>query len=281
MNKKLIVANWKNHPDTLAEAEGILEFTDNYLGSLDDREFSSPTLRSGSRLLNVGIVFCPPFIFIEEVAKILKMSHFEHQAFLGAQDIAIEDEGALTGEISGPMLEKLGVRYVIIGHSERRWKLGESDEVVNKKLKAALKNELIPIVCIGEKSRDDNFSAGGGPASGWKKFLEEQVLSTFAGLSADEVGKCIIAYEPVWAISTNPNARPDTPSSALESIHIIRDFLIENFKLKIENSPKVLYGGSVNSKNAADFLKEKEINGVLIGGASVNKEEFVKILGCI
>ncbi len=252
--KKLIVANWKNHPDSLAEAEGILDFTDDYLGSVNEKEFS--------------LVFCPPFVFIEDVAKLLQTSHFEHEAFLGAQDVAIEDKTALTGEVSGPMLTKLGVRYAIIGHSERRWKLGESDEVVNKKLKSALRNEFIPIVCIGERVRDENSN----------KFLEDQVANTFKDLTADEVGKCIIAYEPVWAISTNPGARPDNPASALESMKIIRDFLIGNWKLEIENLLKVLYGGSVNSKNAGDFLKEKEINGVLIGGASVNKEEFVKIL---
>lgn len=250
--KKLIVANWKMAPQTLAEAEGILEFTDDYLSSVNEKEFS--------------LVFCPPFIFVEEVAKIMKMSHLEHESFLGAQDIAQEDKAALTGEVSGPMLSKLGVKYVIIGHSERRWKLNESDEVVNHKLRAALRNEFIPIVCIGERTRDGNF----------KMFLEEQVAATFKGLTADEMAKCIIAYEPVWAISSNPGARPDTPSSALESIVVIKKILTTNYKL--QTTPLFLYGGSVNSKNAGDFMKEKDINGVLIGGASVNKEEFVKIL---
>ena len=217
------------------------------------------------------MVFCPPFVFLEEIGKILKMSHLEDISFLGAQDIAAEDRMALTGEVSGPMLQKLGVDYVIIGHSERRWKLGESEEIVNKKLKTALRNELIPIVCIGERSRDGDF----------KKFLRDQIIGTFNGFNRDEIPKCIIAYEPVWAISSNPNARRDTPESALESIKIIRNTLIENWKLKIENLPKALYGGSVNSRNVADFIKEKEINGVLVGGASVNKEEFTKILSSI
>lgn len=274
-NKKLIIANWKNHPDTLAEAESILEFTDNYLETLEDKE-------------EFSLVFCPPFVFIEKVAKMLKMSHLEHEAFLGAQDIAVEDKTPLTGfvegsnkveiafaklgiavEISGQMLSKLGVQYVIIGHSERRWKLGESDEIVNKKLKAVLRNGMMPIVCIGERVRNNGF----------KKFLEEQVTATLKGLTADEIGRCIIAYEPVWAISTNSGAHPDTPSSALESIDIIREVLAITYNLKPNNL--FLYGGSVNSHNAADFLKEKEINGVLVGGASVNKEEFVKILDMV
>ncbi len=259
MDKKLIVANWKNHPDTLAEAEGILEFTNDYLESLSEKkEFS--------------LVFCPPFVFIKEVAKILGASHLEHEAFLGAQDIAIEDGIALAEEIPGPMLVRLGVRYVIIGHSDRRWRLGEPDEIVNKKLKAVLRNDMIPIVCIGERTRDDNF----------KKFLEEQIANTFKELTSDEVGKCIVVYEPVWAISTNPGARPDTPESAIESIKIIKDSLTLNFKLPARPAGGLtfnfLYGGSVNSKNVSPFLKEKEINGVLIGGASLNKQEFVKIL---
>jgi len=133
--KKLIVANWKNHPDSIAKAEGILEFVNDYLGSVGgEREFS--------------LVFCPPFVFIEKVAKILHLSHLEHEAFLGVQDIAIDDKAALTGEISGPMLKNLGVEYVIIGHSERRWKLGESDEIVNKKLKHALYKFSVSITIL-------------------------------------------------------------------------------------------------------------------------------------
>src|SRR3989344_3259021 len=189
MNKKYIVANWKMSPTSLAEAEQILDFVNDHLESRNEKELS--------------LVFCPPFVFLEEVGKILKTSHFEHGASLGAQDIFWEDAGADTGEVSGPMLKKLGVEYVIVGHSERRWKLGESDEVVNKKIKAVLRNEMTPIVCLGEKVRDDNF----------KKFLEEQVNKTFEGLTTDEVERCIIAYEPVWAISTNPGAKPDTPAS--------------------------------------------------------------------
>ena len=263
MDKKLIVANWKMLPESLAEAEEILEFVDDYLGSLPHKN-------------ELSLVFCPPFVFLEEAARILKTSHLEHEAFLGAQDISIEDKAALTGEVSGPMLRKLGVGYVIIGHSERRWKLGESDDTVNKKLKSALRNELTPIVCIGEKTRDDNFSAQGGSASGRNNFLENQIKNTFEGLTPDDISKCIIAYEPVWAISTNPGSHPDTPDSALESIKIIKNILTFNFQLSTFNL--FLYGGSVNPKNVEDFLKKEEINGVLVGGASVNKEEFIKIL---
>jgi len=251
---KFIVANWKMLPESLAQAQEILEFTNESLESMVGKEALS-------------LVFCPPFVFTEEIAKLLKMSHLEDIAFLGAQDVAEEDKAALTGEVSGLMLRRLGVSYVIIGHSERRWKLNEPDTIVHKKLKAALRNELIPIVCIGERTREDNF----------KEFLENQIDKTFEGLTSDEVGRCIIAYEPVWAISTNPGAKPDTPSSALESIRIIAQVLISKFEIR--NSKLLyLYGGSVNSNNVESFLREKEIDGVLVGGASVNKEEFSKIL---
>src|SRR3989344_2856268 len=203
MSKKYIVANWKMNPQTWAGAEQILNSVDEHLDSLNEKEFS--------------LIFCPPFVFTEEVGRILKTSHFEHQALLGAQDIFWEDAGADTGEVSGPMLQKLGVQYVIVGHSERRWKLGESDDIVNKKIKAVLRNEMIPIVCVGEKVKDENF----------KEFLKEQVEKTFSGLIADEVEKCIVAYEPVWAISSNSNALPDTPESAVESIRIIKETLMD------------------------------------------------------
>lgn len=254
MIKKLIVSNWKNHPDSLAEAVEIMNSIDEYLVSINEKDMS--------------LIFCPPFVFVEEVGKILRTSHLVHQSELGAQDISAKDSATLTGEVSGPMLRKLGVRYVIVGHSERRWKLGESDEIVNKKLKAVIRNELIPIVCIGERTRDEKF----------KDFVKEQTLNTFSGLNADEVARCIVAYEPVWAISTTPGARPDTPESALESISVIRDIL--NTKYLILNTP-FLYGGSINSANARDFLKEDGVNGVLVGGASIDKEEFAKVLSVV
>lgn len=259
MTKKYIVANWKMDPQSTAEAGDILAYIDEHLKN-----------ESGSK--EMSLIICPPFIFLDEVSKILRTSKLSQQAELGAQDIALADSGAWTGEVSGPMLKRLGVEYVIVGHSERRWKLGETDEIVNKKLKTILANDITPIVCVGELTRSDNF----------EEFLKKQTEATFAGLSADEIGKCFIAYEPVWAISSNPDARPDTPESALESIKTIKEILTVNCPpaggLETRNLPPFLYGGSVTSKNVTDFIKQKEIDGVLVGGASVNKEEFVKIL---
>ncbi len=246
MHKKYIIANWKMNPQTLAEAEQILDYINDHFENRPERESS--------------LVICPPFVFLEEVGKLLQSSHLEHNAQLGAQDIALAESGAWTGEVSGPMLRRLNVQYVIIGHSERRWKLGENDDVVNKKLKTALADELMPIVCIGERKRDKTF----------KEFLKQQMGATFAGLSADEIGNCLIAYEPVWAISSNPGSRPDTPGDALQAVAVIKEILGQGVP--------VLYGGSVTSQNAKDFLSLDEIAGVLVGGASIRKEEFVEIL---
>lgn len=245
--KKYIVANWKMAPASLAEAEDILAYIDEHLKNEPENKENS-------------LIICPPFVFLDDVSKILKTSQLAQRAELGAQDIGLADSGAWTGEVSGPMLKRLGVEYVIVGHSERRWKMDESDEIVNKKLKTILANNLTPIVCIGERERDKNF----------KEFLKQQIQATFAGLSADEIGKCLIAYEPVWAISSNPNARPDKPKDTLEAVVIIKETL--------GSGTLVLYGGSVTSINAKDFLSLSEIAGVLVGGASVKKEEFVQIL---
>src|SRR3989338_1876928 len=177
MNKKLIIANWKNHPDSLAEAEQILASVDDFLGSsnLWINDFASRLSTDKERGNKLSLVFCPPFVFTEEVGKILKTSHLLHQAELGAQDISVDNSTALTGEVSGTMLRKLGVRYVIIGHSERRWKLNESNETVNQKLKTALRNEMVPVVCVGDKIRDDNS----------KHFIKNQTEAAFEGLTAD------------------------------------------------------------------------------------------------
>lgn len=251
MAKKLIIANWKTAPDSLAEAETIINTVDELLASLGEQE-------------KFSLIICPPFVFIEEVARMLGSGHLAQSALLGAQDIAPLDTSALTGEVSGSMLVKLGVRYVIVGHSERRWKLGESDEVVNKKLRLALDHKLTPIVCIGEHIREGR----------WHEEIVTQVQATFAGIPAVDIDRCLIAYEPIWAISTASGAYPDTPVSALQSIKIIRETLNGLGAI----APRFLYGGSVTESNASKFLAVPEFSGVLIGGPSVRREEFLKIL---
>ncbi len=242
-NKKYVIGNWKALPNTPAEAEQILDFLSGHV--------TGETAAS--------IVVCPPFVYLEDVAKILNTTSLNSFIELGAQDIALSDEPSQTGEVTGEQLARLGVRYVIIGHSDRRWKLAESEEIVNQKLKRALQHELTPVVCIGERVRDDQF----------EQFLKQQMAGTFAGLSSEELRMCLIAYEPVWAISTTPGARPDSPDETRKALAVLRPLAPESL---------LLYGGSVNRSNADDFLAIPEISGILVGGASVRKEEFVEII---
>lgn len=251
--KKYIISNWKMLPKTTAEAREILSRADAFLEGLADR-------------IEPSLIYCPPFVFLDEVQAMLEQSHMLHDAELGAQDIAATDEGAMTGEVSGPQLNASGVRYVIVGHSERRWKLGEENAVVNEKLKAVLRNGLVPIVCVGEKTREGD----------WKGWLSAQLRATFKDIEAADVRRVLVAYEPVWAISTTPGAKPDTPQSAGESIELIRTLLSDEMGV---SDATVLYGGSVKPDNAAVFLGADGIDGVLIGGASVRPDDYVGILG--
>lgn len=201
-----------------------------------------------------NVVVAPPFVFIEEVEKKLK------KAKLGAQDLFWEAGGAFTGEISPKELKKLGVKYVLVGHSERRHKLGESDEVIAKKVKAAVSGGLIPVLCVGETFTEKH--------TGQKEAVLRRQIKKGLSLIKFKGPKLLIAYEPVWAIGTG---YPETPESALETIKYIKKF----------SDSKVLYGGSVNSKNLKSYLQYKEVDGALVGGASLNKEEVKKIISYI
>lgn len=239
---KLLAFNWKMNPAKLNEALDLAKASD-----------------------YKNVVVIPPFPFIEEAAKILK------RAELGAQDIFGGDlsaGGAFTGEVSAEELKNLCVNYAIVGHSERRHKLGESDEMVAKKLKAALDAGLIPILCVGEIKAEKD-------AGQREKVLERQLKTAFSLCPKPYALNPIIAYEPVWAIGTG---EPETPESAVEAIKYIKEILKS---LAVSRKPLVLYGGSVNSKNLKDYLKHKEIDGVLVGGASLKKEEVKKMVELI
>ncbi len=238
---KIIIANWKMNPAKLDEAQDLF----------------AAEVKSAGEYASITSVICPPVIFIEELSKIDR----EH---LGAQDIFWEGSGPYTGEISPDMLKNFGVTHVLVGHSDRRYKIGETDEVINKKIKAALAAGITPVLLVGERNRGDDR----------KKILEDQITADLNGLNAGEVSKILITYEPVWAISTAPGAEPDTPENTLGAIKIIKDFLAISYKL---SATGCLYGGSVNEKNVADFLKYPEISGAVIGGASLHKQEFAEI----
>jgi len=218
--KSLIVANWKMNPSSLAEAKKLFD-----------------------EIRKTNAVICPPFIYI---------SAFKY-ANLGAQDCSWEEKGAYTGAVSPQMLKDLGAKYVIVGHSERRNHFNETDEMINKKLKAALKTGLIPILCIGEKK-------GENPETVISRQLEEDL----SGISEKDLKEIIIAYEPVWAIGTGDFCEKPQAGKAREFI-----------KGKLNN--KVLYGGSVNSQIAKDYI-DVGYDGLLVGGASLNAEEFIKIV---
>lgn len=237
--KTLIVANWKCNPKTFAEAKQL---------------FNS-IKRGIKKIKNVEVVICPPFIYLPQL---LKAKSFSLIPKLGAQD-CFWQEGAFTGEISAKMLKNLGVNYVIVGHSERRKHFAESDRMINKKLKAALKAKLKSIFCIGEKEKERK--AG-------KTFfaLKKQLKKGLKSIKKAFFKNLIIAYEPVWAIGTGkPCEIPDAKEVNL--------FLKKIFK----NIP-VLYGGSINSKIAKNYIKEANFDGLLVGGASLKAEEFIKII---
>lgn len=227
--KKLIIANWKCNPTNLVEAKILFN-----------------KVKKGIKGTKNKVVICPPFVWLSAFAK-----GFGGLAF-GSQDCHYEQSGAYTGEVSPKMLKDLGCQYVIIGHSERRKYFKESDEIINKKLKAGLKTGLIPILCIGEKRGENQ-----------KRVINNQLKTDLKGIIKKDLKKIIIAYEPIWAIGTGDFCPADRAKKA-------RDFI----KKKLDN--KVLYGGSVNSKVARNYI-EVGFDGLLVGGASLNAKEFIKI----
>ncbi|MEK7212412.1 MAG: triose-phosphate isomerase [Patescibacteria group bacterium] len=239
---KLLIANWKMNPRSLTEALKLARASD-----------------------KKGVVICPPFVFLEEVGKALK------HAALGAQDVFAEDKGAFTGEVSPKMLKNLGVKYVIIGHSEKR-KTGDTDALINKKVKAALRAGLKVILCVGEgkEVRRRGVSAA-------KNFVKRQLQKDLAGAISykPKTKSLFVAYEPIWAISTEKGARADTPESAAQMSRFIKNLLKAiSYKLKAD----VLYGGSVTSRNVSRFLRRPEFSGALVGGASLKAGEFRQII---
>jgi triosephosphate isomerase len=212
----------------------------------------------------VDIVLCPPFTALADVADALTDTNIA----LGAQNVFWEDAGAFTGEISAPMLKDLGVTYVIIGHSERRQYFHETNETVNKRLRAALKHGLVPIVCVGENlaQRESN-----------KTFdvIRDHCEGSLSGLSAEEMGKVVLAYEPVWAIGTGKTA---TPQQAQEVHVFIRQLLGKMFGEETAGSVRIQYGGSVTPDNVVSLMAQADIDGALVGGASLKAPSFAAIV---
>ena len=247
MRTPMIVGNWKMN-GTLAEARVL-----------------AGALREGlKRPRGVEVVVCPPFTALPAVAEILGLGPI----VLGGQNCHHAASGAHTGEIAPPMLVELGCRFVILGHSERRRDMGETDEQINRKVGAALQHGLTPILCVGETAEERRqgltFTT-----------VEGQLRASLAGLDPAQLGKCVLAYEPVWAIGTGVNA---TPSQAAEVHGYLRGLLSELGSKEVAQTIRILYGGSVKADNADELLAETEIDGALVGGASLTGPGFIAIV---
>ena len=247
---RLIVGNWKMHKTT-AEAADLVERLAKLVG--DNRPPD-----------NVVIALAPPFTALATVAQHLKGRPY----VLAAQNLHWEDQGAFTGEISGSMLKEFGCRYVIIGHSERRRYFGESDSIVHKKIAAAFRHGLQPILCIGE-SWDQRLSGQ------TEHVLSFQLTEALEGVEKNQALSLVIAYEPIWAIGSG---RPAAPEQAQEVHQHIRTELIALWGREVGDQVPILYGGSVTPDNIAALLAESEVDGVLVGGACLDPVLFAKIL---
>lgn len=249
MPKKLIIANWKMNPQTVKEAESIFGVIGKYTKGLK----------------NSKVIICPPNLFISN----LKKKSIKN-LIIGAQNLFFEKIGAFTGEISAPMLVSIGVNYAIIGHSERRV-MGETNEIISKKILTSLKFNIIPILCIGEKERDHSGD--------YLHFIKKQIGECLFGVSKSQVNKILFAYEPVWAIGKDAK-REATPDEFIETSIFIRKIISDLYDTKIAHDIKIIYGGSVSSKNAENFLNYGKADGLLVGGASIKPIEFYQIIKC-
>jgi len=237
--KPLIVANWKCNPITQSGAKELFNSISKGIKDIENAE----------------TVICPPFVYLPLLKGLT----------LGAQDCFWEEKGAYTGEVSVAMLKDLGCQYVIVGHSERRKLFDETDEIVNKKVKAVLEAGLVPIVCIGETEEEREMDKA-------EEVLEKEIKD---GLHDIDVSKIVIAYEPIWAIGTgNPCDIEEAQKMGL----LIRKIIVKISNPSISKRIRILYGGSVNSKNGEGYLKEAGFQGLLVGGASLSAQEFAKIV---
>ncbi|MBD3211589.1 MAG: triose-phosphate isomerase [Candidatus Lokiarchaeota archaeon] len=247
MRRPIIGGNWKMNRGSPESA----------------REMLQELIPLVKKVKQVDIVIAPPFTALQE-ASVVKVTNIK----LGAQNMYFEEKGAYTGEISPIFLNALGIDYVILGHSERRNIFGESDELINKKVKKALEMRLAPIVCIGEHLEERK-------ASNTEKIIENQMNGTFADINKEEMKKIVIAYEPIWAIGTGETA---TPEQAVEVHKFIRSLLKDKYDEEVAQSVRIQYGGSVKPHNALELFQKEDIDGGLVGGASLEAESFAEII---
>jgi triosephosphate isomerase len=247
MRVPIIAGNWKMHK-TVAEAV----------------QLAREVCQAVEDITGVDVVLCPPFTALALVREVIVSS----KVGLGAQNMYWEEQGAFTGEISPLMLAEI-CSYVILGHSERRQFFGETDEGVNRKIKAALAHALTPIVCVGENLAQNE-------AGETARFVGGQVKAAFAGLSAEQAVKTVVAYEPIWAIGTGKNADPATANSIIGLS--IRGAIAEMYNEDVAQRVRVQYGGSVKPDNIKGFMAQPDIDGALVGGASLKLDSFLPLI---
>jgi len=249
MRKPFVAGNWKMNTDSRSSVElakGVVDGSTELVGR------------------DVDVAVCPPFVYLQAVARAVSSS----SVAVGAQDVYYEAKGAFTGEISASMLKDTGCTYALCGHSERRHVIGETDELINKKVTAAIGGGLLPILCVGELQSERE-------AGQTEEVVTRHIKKGLAGLSAEKVSAVTVAYEPVWAIGTGLTA---TPEQAQEVHEFIRGFLAEIYDGQLADEIRILYGGSVKADNAADLMGRADIDGVLVGGASLKVDDFVAII---
>jgi len=249
--KRIIAANWKMHKTHLEAIQAVQK-----LGYLVDSDDTDKT----------DVVIVPPFTALRSVQTLIDSDKLPFG--LGAQDVYPEDKGAFTGEISSPMLVALKVEYVIVGHSERRQLFGEDDLMVNKKVRAVLGHGMTPIVCVGETLEERD-------ADGTESKVTQQVRRAYDNVDAEQAATTVIAYEPIWAIGTGRNAEPGDAGRVVE---VIRQTLADKFDGSVAQAVRVQYGGSVKPGNIRSFLAHPEIDGALVGGASLEVRGFADIV---
>ena len=249
--RPIIAANWKMHKTHLEAIQTVQKLS--YLLDQKDSE-------------RVEVVICPPFTSLRSVQTLIDSDRLPFG--LGAQNVNAEEQGAFTGEVSTPMLQALKVDYVIVGHSERRQLFGENDRTVNQKVRAVFAHEMTPIVCVGETLEERD-------AGGTDTRVHEQVRAAFDGVAPEDAPNAVVAYEPIWAIGTGRNAEP---ADAGHVVELIRRVLGERFGDTVARAVRVQYGGSVKPGNIRDFMAHPEIDGALVGGASLDPEEFALIV---
>jgi triosephosphate isomerase len=249
MRKPFVAGNWKMNTDShssVSLAEGIASGSSEIAGQ------------------SVDIAVFPPFVYLQFIVKTLGVSNIA----VGAQDVYFEPDGAFTGEISVSMLKDIGCTYALCGHSERRHVIGETDELINKKVAAAISGGLLPVLCVGELLEERK-------ASQTNEVVTRQVKKGLAGLSAEKISAVTIAYEPVWAIGTGLTA---TPEQAQEAHELVRKLLAKMYDAELAEEIRILYGGSVKPNNAAELMGRQDVDGSLVGGASLKADDFLSII---